>query len=148
MQNKMEMKEYSLTRWKSATNGKKINSYKELRVYRKSMDLAMEIFEITKGFPQVEKYSLVDQMPRASRSVWANLAEPWRKRRYEAAFIAKLNAAKTEACETQIWIEFSLRCQYIDEAIAHRLDQGYEHVLSQLIRMIDNLDKWLIKPRS
>ena len=68
----------------------RINSYKDLRVYQKSMDLAMEIFQLTKSFPIEEKYSLVDQIRRSSRSVCTNIAEAWRKRRYRAAFIAKL----------------------------------------------------------
>jgi len=80
--------------------GERINSYKELRVYRNAMDAAMRIFELTKAFPPEEKYSMVDQMRRSSRSVCANLAEAWRKRRYKAAFVAKLSDAESEACET------------------------------------------------
>jgi len=71
--------------------GEKINSYKDLRVFQSAMDAAMEIFELTKSFPPEEKYSVVDQMRRSSRSVCANLAETWRKRRYRAAFIAKMS---------------------------------------------------------
>ena len=93
--------------------GKIINSYRELRVYQNAMDLAMEIFEITKKFPVEERYSLVDQIRRASRSVCSNIAEAWRKRRYKAAFIAKLSDSETEASETQVWLEFSFRCKYI-----------------------------------
>ena len=76
----------------------RINSYKDLRVYQKSMDLAMEIFQLTKSFPIEEKYSFVDQIRRSSRSVCTNIAEAWRKRRYRAAFIAKLSDSETEAC--------------------------------------------------
>lgn len=90
-----------------------IKSYKELRVYQEAMNVAMEIFELTKKFPSEEKYSLTDQIRRSSRSVCANAGEAWRKRRYKAAFIAKLSDCETEACETQIWIEFSKRCGYI-----------------------------------
>jgi four helix bundle protein len=90
--------------------GNKIGSYRELRVYQNAMDSAMEIFERTKNFPAVEKYSMVDQMRRSSRSVCANIAEAWRKRRYRAAFIAKLSDAESEACETQVWIEFADKC--------------------------------------
>jgi four helix bundle protein len=90
--------------------GDRIHSYKELRVYRNAMEAAMEIFELTKGFPQEEKYSLVDQIRRASRSVCANISEGWRKRRYKAAFISELSDAESEACETQVWLEFSQRC--------------------------------------
>lgn len=123
----------------------KIHSYKELRVYQMAKYAAMEIFEITKNFPAAERYSLVDQIRRSSRSVCANLAEAWRKRRYKAAFIAKLNDSEAEACETQVHIEFSLRCNYIDKKTATKLDDTYEHIISQIVRMIDTADKWLIK---
>ena len=79
-----------------------INSYKELRVYQNAINAAVDIFTLTKNFPSEEKYSLIDQVRRSSRSVCANLAEAWRKRRYKAAFIAKLNDAESEACETQV----------------------------------------------
>ena len=94
--------------------GDKIGSYKELRVYQNAMDSAMEIFERTRNFPPEEKYSMVDQMGRSSRSVCANIAEAWRKRRYKAAFIAKLSDAESEACETQAWIELAEKCGYLD----------------------------------
>ncbi len=108
----------------------------------------MEIFQITKSFPPEEKYSLVDQIRRCSRSVCTNIAEAWRKRRYKAAFIAKLSDAETEACETQVWIEFSRRCEYINNQTADRLDNEYEQILAQIVRMIDDANKWLIKSRS
>ena len=91
----------------------KILNYRELRVYRSVIDLAMELFELTKSFPPEEKYSLTDQIRRSSRSVCANIAEAWRKRRYKAAFIAKINDSETEACETQVWLEIALRCKYL-----------------------------------
>ena len=81
----------------------KITTYKDLYVYQKSMEMAFEIFQITKAFPAEEKYSLTDQIRRSSRSVCANIAEAWRKRRYKAAFIAKLSDAEGEAAETQVW---------------------------------------------
>lgn len=80
----------------------RINSYRDLRVYQNAMGMAMRIFELTKQFPSEEKYAMVDQIRRSSRSVCANLAEAWRKRRYQAAFIAKLSDAESEACETQV----------------------------------------------
>ena len=126
----------------------RIGSYKELRVYQKAMDLAMEIFMQTKKFPSDEKYSLIDQIRRSSRSVCANIAEAWRKRRYKAAFNAKLSDAETEAAETQVHIEFAKRCGYISDDLAKKFDQEYDVIMSQLIRMIDNAGKWLIKPRS
>jgi four helix bundle protein len=109
--------------------GEKIKSYKELRVFQNGMDAAMKIFHLTKEFPPEEKYSMVDQMRRASRSVCANIAEAWRKRRYKAAFIAKLSDAESEACETQVWVEFSRRCKYLNDKACHDLDEMYEQIM-------------------
>lgn len=123
----------------------RIKSYRDLRVYQNAMEAAMEIFQITKTYPQEERYSLVDQMRRASRSVCTNIAEAWRKRRYRAAFIAKLSDSETEACETQVLLEFSERCEYISSETTAGLDKKYEHIIAQLVLMIDNPNKWLIK---
>jgi len=106
------------------------------------MDAAMEIFEITKRFPPEEKYSLTDQMRRSSRSVAANIAEAWRKRRYEAAFKSKLNDSEAEACETQTWIEIGLRCGYMTDDTATRLDQRYEWIMGKLVVMIKGSKNW------
>jgi four helix bundle protein len=125
--------------------GERIRSYKELRVYQAAMDAAMVIFEITKSFPPEEKYSMVDQIRRASRSVCANLAEAWRKRRYQAAFVAKLNDAESEAGETQVWLEFAQRCGYLHRPKVKELDETYDQIIGQLVRMIQEADKWLIK---
>jgi four helix bundle protein len=123
----------------------RINSYKDVYVYRNAMDAAMEIFEITKGFPKEEKYSLVDQIRRSSRSVCSNIAEAWRKRRYQAAFISKLSDAETEACETQVWLEFAWRCKYLREDEMKKTDGAYDHIIAQLVTMVDNPKKWLIR---
>ncbi len=88
---------------------------------------------------------MVDQMRRASRSVCSNLAESWRKRRYRAAFIAKLSDAETEACETQVWVEFARRCGYLTEGKCCELDKDYEKIMGQIVKMIIDADKWLIK---
>ena len=125
--------------------GERINSYRDLRVYQNAMDAAMRIFEITKLFPSEEKYSMVDQMRRSSRSVCANLSEAWRKRRYKAAFVAKLSDAESEACETQVWIEFAHRCGYLDTGVEKALDEMCDQIIGQLVRMIQEADKWLIK---
>jgi len=109
------------------------------------MDAAMEIYEISKKFPIEERYSLVDQIRRSSRSVCANLAEAWRKRRYKAAFIAKISDVETEACETQVWLEFASKCGYIEKSINNKLDEQYEHIIAQLIKIIESPEKWLIK---
>jgi len=109
------------------------------------MDAAMEIYTITKLFPADEKYSLVDQIRRSSRSVAANIAEAWRKRRYEAAFRSKLNDFESEACETQTWIEIALRCNYLEKALADRLDKRYENIMAKLVIMIRDANKWTIR---
>lgn len=126
----------------------RIKSYKELDVYKLAMDAAMEVFELTKYFPKEERYSLTDQVRRSTRSVCANIAEAWRKRRYRAAFIAKLNDAETEASETQVHLEISCRCTYLRRDIVDRLDDTYEHIMAQLINMIQGADHWVINSRS
>lgn len=123
----------------------RINSYRELRVYKEAFEAAMEIFEITKKFPAEEKYSLVDQIKRSSRSVCSNIGEAWRKRRYQAAFVAKLSDSETEACETQIWLEFSLACKYIDEKKFDYLFNKYENTIGQIVKMINEPEKWIIR---
>jgi four helix bundle protein len=125
--------------------GERIKTYKELRVFQNAMDSAMKVFQITKNFPPEERYSMVDQMRRSSRSVCANLAEAWRKRRYKAMFIAKLSDAESEACETQVWIEFARRCGYLEDAVCDELDAAYDQIIGQLVKMINEADKWLIK---
>jgi four helix bundle protein len=122
-----------------------IRSYKELRVYKAAMDAAMRIFELTKKFPADERYSLTDQMRRASRSVCANVGEGWRKRRYRAHFVSKLTDSEGEAEETRVWLEFSWRCGYMSHEQAEELDQQYDRIIGQLVRMIDNPDHWTIR---
>jgi four helix bundle protein len=124
-----------------------ISSYKELRVYQAAMDAAMRIFELTKHFPTEEKYSLTDQMRRASRSVCTNIGEAWRKRRYVAHFVSKLSDSETEAEETRVWLEFSWRCGYLSKAEAGELDRVYDGIMGQLVRMIDKPEQWLIVAR-
>ena len=124
-----------------------VRTYRELNVYQNAMNAAMEVYELTKSFPVEERYSMIDQMRRSSRSVCANIAESWRKRRYRAAFVAKLNDAESEACETQVWIEFAHKCGFIDESISNRIDDTYERIISQLVKMIEDADRWLIKQK-
>lgn len=94
----------------------KIDSFRELRVYQSSIDEAsMKVFEITKTFSKEEIYSMTNQMRRASRSVCSNIGEAWRRRRYKAAFIAKLNDSETEATESQVWLDLALRSVYITQ---------------------------------
>lgn len=125
--------------------GERINNHRDLNVYKNRFESALEIFELSKSFPAEEKYSLTDQVRRSSRSVCANLAEAWRKRRYKAAFIAKLSDAEAEACESQVWLEFAHRCGYIDDEISEKIYKQYNTILGQLVRMIDGAEDWLIK---
>ena len=121
-----------------------IRSFKELKVWQNAMDAAMQVFELTKKFPSEEKFSMTDQFRRASRSVATNIAEAWRKRRYPAAFVSKLNDAEGEAAESQTWTELALRCGYLSVSEASELDGYYEQILAQLVRMIDHPDDWTV----
>lgn len=104
----------------------------------------MRIFTTTKRFPAEERYSLTDQMRRSSRSVCATLAEAWRKRRYEAHFVSKLSDAESEAEETRVWLEFALKCGYIDQNYFAELDDVYDKILAQLVRMRSKSRDWLV----
>lgn len=121
-----------------------IKSHKDLRVYQMAFEAAMEIFELSKKFPPEEKYSMTDQIRRSSRSVCANLAEAWRKRRYKAAFIAKLSDSEAEAAETQTWIEFAVKCNYMNVEIGRELYGIYNQILGSIVNMINNPTPWLI----
>ncbi|KAB8331365.1 four helix bundle protein [Scytonema tolypothrichoides VB-61278] len=122
-----------------------IKSHKDLKVYQMAFDAAMKIFEVSKKFPIEERYSLTDQIRRSSRSVCANLAEAWRKRRYEAAFVAKLSDCESEAAETQTWIEFAVKCNYLDVDTGRELYGIYNQILGSLVNMINNPSPWLMK---
>jgi len=108
------------------------------------MEAAVRIFELSKGFPAEERYSLTDQVRRSSRSVCANIAEAWRKRRYPNAFVSKLSDAEGEAAETEVWLELAVRCGYLDRAGAAALEQQYEHILGKLVNMISHPEQWAI----
>lgn len=125
----------------------KIESYRELRVFQGGMGLCMEIFEITKRFPTEERFSLVDQIRRSSRSVCANLAEAWHRRRYPAAFTAKLCDAESEASETQVWVNIARRCGYLATKEADRLDAAYDRIIAQIVCMVQESHKWTLNPK-
>jgi four helix bundle protein len=119
-----------------------INSHRDLEVYKLAFEGAMEIFQISKGFPAEERYSLTDQIRRASRSVCSNLAEAWRKRIYKAVFVNKISDSMQEASETQTWLDFCIACKYIDQQTFERLDQKYEKILAMLNSMEMKADKF------
>ena len=125
----------------------KIKAHTDLEVYRKAFDAAMELFESSKRFPKEETYSLTDQVRRSSRSVCANLAEAWRKRRYEAAFVAKLNDCEAEAAETQTWIEFAVKCKYLERETATELYTTYDEILGTFVGMINHPETWILKKK-
>ena len=122
-----------------------IESHQELKVYQTALDAAMRVFETSREFPQEERGLLVQQVVKSSRSVCANLAEAWRKRRYRAAFIAKLNDAEAEAAESQTWIEFAVMCGYLDSETGQELYQNYNDILTGIERLISNADAWVIR---
>jgi len=121
---------------------KKIRHFRDLEVYGRGFKAAMEIFQMTKAFPSDEKFSLVDQIRRSSRSVCSNLAEGWRKRRYPAMFKNKITDSMMEASETQCWLEFCLACKYIKKETFDKLDNEYEQIISMLNSMEMNADKF------
>jgi len=120
----------------------KIRTHNELDVYKMAFESAMEIFEMTKNFPKDEKFSLVDQIRRSSRSVCANLAEAFRKRKYPKSFVSKLSDSESEAAETQVWLDFCLKCKYIDEIKYNSLTEKYNYIIGKLVNMSLQPEKW------
>ena len=116
--------------------------YRDLKVYQLSYQLALEIQELTSSFPREEKNSLIDQIRRSSRSVPANLAEAWKKRRYEKAFISKIIDCAGEAGETEVWLDFSKDFGYLDSAKHKELTEKYDEVNRMLYGMIEKADKF------
>ena len=121
-----------------------IRSHRELIVYKKSFDAACEMYSLSTHFPREEVYSLTDQCRRSSRSVSANIAEAWRKRRYEKHFLSTLNIAEAEAAETQTWIEFAAHHGYMTRSDADALNEKYEEILRMIVAMIRNPEKWCL----
>ncbi len=119
-----------------------IAHFRQLRVYQMAFEAAMKIFELSKIWPKEEKYSLTDQIRRASRSVCSNIAEAWRKRRYVAHFISKLTDSDSEGAETQSWLDFALRCGYISKEDYAELDQQYHSISGGLVKMMSEPEKW------
>ena len=122
----------------------RITRHTELEVYQLAFKTALDIYELTKSFPKEEKYSLTDQIRRSSRSVCANLAEAFRKRKYPKAFIAKLSDSEGEAAETQVWLEFSLKHNYINELNFNKLTLNYNHIIGKIVIMENQPEKWKV----
>ena len=114
-----------------------IRSFRDLNAYKMAREAARAIFEITKSFPREERYALTDQIRRSSRAVNAMIAEAWAKRRYEAAFISKINDALGEATETQSWLDHARDCDYITSAQFAELDASWQQIGGMLNRMTE-----------
>jgi four helix bundle protein len=118
-------------------------TFKDLTVYKKAFELAMDIFEISKGFPKEERYSLTDQIIRSSRSVCSSIAEAYRKRRYEAHFISKTSDADMENSENQVWLDFAFKCKYINNDNLEGLVNRSQEIGRLLNHMIENPENYL-----
>lgn len=118
-------------------------NFRDLTAYKKSFDLAMEVFRLTKSFPPEERYSLTDQIRRASRSVCSSIAEAYRKRKYRAYFVSKSSDSDMENAETQVWLDFSLACEYITQSQYDSLVAKTEEVGRLLNHMVDKPEKYL-----
>lgn len=119
-----------------------VDHFRKLRVYRQAFLAARTIFEQSKHWPPEETYALTDQIRRSSRSVCANIAEAWRKRRYPNHFVSKLSDADAEAAETQTWLDFALDCGYIDNTVRSELDAQYEIIIGGLVKMMHSAERW------
>ena len=124
---------------------KALRHHWELEVYKLSVEAGMELFQFSKTFPAEEKYSLTDQVRRSLRSVSAQIAEAWRKRRYEAAFLAKLNDAEAEAAETQVWMEYAVKCEDLRRDAGQRLHTLSDNIIGKLVNMANRPEPWLLK---
>ncbi len=121
--------------------GDTIQSFRDLKVYQKAFSLQQDIFETSKGFPREELYALTDQIRRSSRSVGANLAEAWHKRRYQAHFVSKLTDSDGEQAETQHWLDTALACQYITE-------ETHTNLMNTCMELGRMLGKMIAHPKS
>ena len=120
----------------------RVQNYTELKVYQVAFESAMRIYELSKKWPAAEKFSLTDQIRRSSRSICGNIAEAWRKRRYPAHFVSKLSDADTEAAETEVWLDFALRCDYISHSDHIQLRDNYDHICRMLNKMLTTPESW------
>jgi four helix bundle protein len=123
---------------------KLVRTHQDLEVYQMAFKVAMQIFDESKSFPIEERYSLTDQVRRSSRSVCANLAEGWRKRRYEASFLSKLSDAEAEAAESQVWLEFASQCGYLKEETVRELSIALDTIIGKIVILINNPQQWLL----
>lgn len=126
----------------------RVTNHRDLVAYQKGFELQQAVFEISKAFPREEMYSLTDQGRRSSRFIGANIAEAWRKRRYEAHFVSKLTDADGENAETQHWLDTALACVYIDKKKHYELIAMSEEVGKLLGSMIQDAHRWCASARN
>lgn len=124
-------------------NNQFLISYRELRVYQTAFDNALLIFERSQEFPPDSQAQLAIPLVRSSRLICVNIAQAWQKRRYQSAFIAKLNQAETEVATTQVWIEFAVLCDYLDAETGQELHHSYQEVLADLARLVEHSAAWV-----
>lgn len=125
-----------------------IRSFRDLKVYQAARDEARKVFVATRAFPSEEKFSLTDQIRRSSRAVNAMLAEAWARRRYQAAFVNKINEALGEAMETQAWLDHALDCGYLNAAKHREFDSAWQSIGAMLHKMMDRADTFCPKPET
>lgn len=123
----------------------RFQSHEKLEVYDLAFKAAMKIYEASKKFPREEVHSLTDQIRGSSRSVCSSLAEAWRKRRYEAVFVSKLNDAELEAGATKTWVRFAIECGCFSKELGQELYQTYDHIIGKLVHMIINPSPWILR---
>jgi four helix bundle protein len=122
-----------------------IQHHWELDVHKLSVEISMAIFRLSKDWPKEEMYSLTDQICRSSRAVSASIAEVWRRRKYEAVFVSKLNEAEGEAAETQTWIEYAVKCDYLPRKEGQALFTECDRVLGKLVKMGNEPERWILR---
>jgi len=125
----------------------KVVRHTDLDVYERAFAAAMTVFRLPKEFPAEERYSLTDQVRRCSRSMCGNLAEGWRRRRYPASFVSKLNDSEGEAAETQTWLQFAVECGYIKRTDGRTIYREYDEIIAMLIAMENTPEKWTLTPK-
>jgi four helix bundle protein len=122
----------------------KITHHWELDVYKMSVEASMNIFGASKNWPKEEMFALTDQIRRSSRAVSAAISEAWRRRKYEPVFVNKLNEAEGEAAETQTWLEYAVKCEYLARMEGKQLCKIYDRILGKLVTMGNEPEKWIL----
>ena len=123
----------------------RITHHWQLEVFQLARELSQQFFRASRDFPVEERYSLADQGRRASRAVSAMIAEAWRRRKYEAAFVNKLNEAEGEAAEAQVWVMHAVDCEYLSRSAGRELHRLCDRILGKLVNMGNRPEPWLLR---